>query len=38
MVNFVAEKDEEKSSIMQEIRERAKYIRVLLTDKAALLR
>lgn len=38
MVNFVAEEDESLRSIMQEIRERAQYIRTLLFDNAALLR
>lgn len=38
MVNFVAEDDEGIRFVMQEIRERAKYIRTLLFDNAALLR
>lgn len=38
MVNFVAEEDETLKFVMQEIRERARYIRTLLFDNAALLR
>ena len=38
MTNFVAEEDEALRFVMQEIRERAKYISTLLFDNAALLR